>query len=312
MGKIAATPLAKQIAKQKGLNLNKITPGNNRTYIVAKDLSALTVLRSTPTAKRLAERFGISLEDVEHDGGRIYKKHILSAQKQQASVSAPQVRHLPGIKRITAKRMLQSHLEIPPVTLNTKADVTGLLAQRKVANTTGCIKLSVNDYVVYAVAQALKENPDAYSSFSEEGQILNPCINIGVATALNNGLIVPVVKNADKYSLPELSAVISDLVSRARAGKLLSEEYSGGTFTVSNLGMYGITSFTPIINQPESMILGVCATEQVLRMTARGIEARDIMGLSLTFDHRLHDGAQAAVFLQSIRKQLEKYNEEEK
>ena len=139
-----------------------------------------------------------------------------------------------------------------------------------------------------------------------------PDINIGIATAIKNGLIVPVVKNADRLSLQELSAAIKDLVSRARTGKLLTEEYAGGTFTVSNLGMYGITSFNPIINQPESMILGVCAVEQVLRMSPRGIEARDMMGLSLTFDHRLHDGAQAAAFLQSISKKLEKYNEEEK
>ncbi len=310
MGSISATPLAKQIAKQKGISLGKVSPGNGRTYIIARDVRALSTVRSTPAARCLAKQLGISLSDIPHDGPRIYKKHVLSV-KQNVSTSA-EVHRLPGIKRITAQRMLQSHLEIPPVTLNAKADVTGLLAERDRVNSRGGVKLSINDYVVYAVACALKDNPDAYSSYSEEGQILNPDINIGIATAIKNGLIVPVVKNADRLSLQELSAAIKNLVSRARTGKLLTEEYAGGTFTVSNLGMYGITSFNPIINQPESMILGVCAVEQVLRMSPRGIEARDMMGLSLTFDHRLHDGAQAAAFLQSISKKLEKYNEEEK
>lgn len=310
MGSISATPLAKQIAKQKGISLSKVSPGNGRSYIIAKDVRALSTVRATPAARRLAEQLGLVLADIPHDDPRIYKKHVLAA-KQNVS-SSTEVRSLPRIKRITAQRMLQSHLEIPPVTLNAKADVTGLLAERNAVNSHGSIKLSINDYVVYAVACALKENPDAYSSYSEEGQILNPDINIGIATALKNGLIVPVVKNADRYSLQELSAAIKDLVSRARTGKLLAEEYAGGTFTISNLGMYGITAFTPIINPPESMILGVCAVEQVLRMSPRGIEARDMMGLSLTFDHRLHDGAQAAAFLQSISKMLEKYNEEGK
>ncbi len=310
MGSIAATPLAKQLAKQRGINLSKVTPANGRDYITSRDIYAISTIRCTPAAKYYAAKLGIPLSDIPHDGGRIYKKHVLAMQ-HGVSATKGEVRRLPGIKRITAKRMLQSHLEIPPVTLNTKADVTGLLAERARVNSSGGKKLSVNDYVIYATAQALKGNPDAYSTYTEEGQQMNADINIGVATAVKNGLIVPVVRNADTFSLQDLSATIKDLVTRARAGKLLNEEYSGGTFTVSNLGMYGITSFNPIINLPESMILGVCAIEQTLRLTPSGIQARDMMGLSLTFDHRLHDGAQAAEFLRSVREQLEKYNKEE-
>lgn len=310
MGSIAATPLARQLARQRGINLSNVTPGSGRDFITARDIQAVSMVRSTPAARYYAAKMGISISDVPHDGIRVYKKHVLAMKPGASSVTA-EIRRLPGIKRVTAQRMLQSHLEIPPVTLNTKADVTGMLAERSRVNSLGGNKLSVNDYVIYATAQALRGNPDAYSSYTEEGQRLNEDINIGVATAVKNGLIVPVVRNADTYSLPELSTAIKELVTRARSGKLLPEEYSGGTFTVSNLGMYGVTSFNPIINLPESMILGVCAIEQTLRITSRGIEARDMMGLSLTFDHRLHDGAQAAEFLRSVREELEKYNKEE-
>jgi len=128
--------------------------------------------------------------------------------------------------------------------------------------------------------------------------------------ALDSGLIMPVIKNTYRLSLEGISQTVKDLAEGARAGKLMPDEYTGGTFTVSNLGMYGITFFTPIINQPESMILGVCAIEKVLKLDEEGkLYNHDIMGLSLTFDHRAHDGASAAVFLRKIVENLEQYND---
>jgi pyruvate dehydrogenase E2 component (dihydrolipoamide acetyltransferase) len=208
------------------------------------------------------------------------------------------VKPLTGMRKTIATRMLDSHIQIPPVTLDTKADVTGLLIARKKQNEKH--KVSINDYVVQACAQALSEMPQMNISFAGDSLLFHSHINIGIAVALDSGLIVPVIRNADRYSLEGIADTVKELAGKAKAGKLLPDEYSGGTFTISNLGKYGITFFTPIINQPESMILGVCAVEKVLKMEDGHLYNRDIMGLSLTFDHRAHDGASAAVFLQRI------------
>ena len=306
MGIIAATPAAKRLAKQRGLDIAKVRPANGRSHIIAADVMNQASIKATPTAKRVAQQRGIDLNAIKC-GGRIFKRDVLAAGANGARKA--EVRPFQNIKKITARRMLKSHLEIPPVTLNAKADITWMLICRAEHNKLGGVKLSINDYVVYAVAQALKSAPEAYASYSDDGLILNPDINIGVATALDKGLIVPVVKNADRLSLEEISTAVRDLASRARSGKLLPEEYSGGTFTISNLGMYGVASFNPIINLPESMILGVCAVEQELYMKDRAVRVRDRIGLSLTFDHRVHDGAQAAAFLKTICEQLESYEE---
>ena len=188
-------------------------------------------------------------------------------------------------------------MEVPPVTLDTKADVTGLLGDRQALNARGGVKISINDYVMHACAQALAAMPQMNCSFAGDSIIVRRHINIGCAVALDEGLIVPVVRDADRLSLEGISISVRELADRARNGKLGPDDYTGGTFTVSNLGMYGITFFTPIINLPESLILGVCAVEKVFGMLPDGkLGNRDIMGLSLTFDHRVHDGASAAVF----------------
>lgn len=229
------------------------------------------------------------------------------------------------IQKVTGKRMLQSHLEAPPVTCQTKADVTELLALRERINARegAEAKVSINDLVVKAVARALVANPRVNSVLDGNDVIYRKAINIGVAVATPHGLLVPVIRGADRLALTELASRSSVLASRARERKLAPQEFEGGTFTVSNIGMYGVTAFTPIINPPQAAILGVCAVEEELKVIGKdrtaavedlmaaivnrtlAIGVRQVMGLSLTFDHRVLDGVEAALFLKGVKDMLE-------
>jgi pyruvate dehydrogenase E2 component (dihydrolipoamide acetyltransferase) len=245
-------------------------------------------------------------------GGKILKTDIallknISGKAGEEFVSnyTDEYVKLTTVQKITGKRMLQSHSEIPVVTEDTKADVTELLAVRKSLNQSLSASISINDFVMLAAARALRLNPRMNSSLEGDSLLIKGRINLGMAVAAPRGLLVPVIRDADMYSITGLSATARDLARRGRDGKLQPEEMEEGTFTVSNVGMYGVTSFTPIINQPQAGILGVCAVEDQLKMISGEIQNRSIMGLSLTFDHRIVDGAEAAVFLKTVRGLLE-------
>ncbi len=309
--KIWATPLAKKLIKERHVNPQSITPSGQYGEIKARDVLKVSAVKTTPAAKKLAAQLNIDLNTVS-TGKRIRKEDVINyraAQKAHGSVEMPsnaQVKPFTAMKRITGQRMAKTHSEVPPVTMHTHADVTALLKERTARNASGHLKLSLNDYVIHACAKALADSPWANTSYSPEGIVYKPDINIGVAVALEHGLIVPVIKNADRLTLEQISAKMKDLAQKARSGALSVDDCTGGTFTISNLGMYGITSFTPIINLPESLILGVCAVEKRVCLDEEGrLSNRDDMGLSITFDHRVHDGAQAAVFLKKIVDNLE-------
>jgi pyruvate dehydrogenase E2 component (dihydrolipoamide acetyltransferase) len=189
------------------------------------------------------------------------------------------------------------------VTLVTEVDVSALVQLREELKQQ--FALTYTDLVVKAVARALKEHPRLNAWIEREQIRLVQAIHIGVAVALDEGLIVPVVRNADRKSLQEIAQETQRLARGAREGTLTHEEVTGSTFSVSNLGMYGIDAFTPIINPPESAILGVGRINEKLVRVPRGAEWRQVMTLSLTFDHRAVDGAPAAAFLQTIGKYLE-------
>ena len=204
-----------------------------------------------------------------------------------------------------AQRMYTSAVEIPTVTQTVKVDVTALLAFRKKLKEEGHA-FSVNDFVLKAVAKALRRHPEILVSLDGEQIIRRAHVNLGMAVALDAGLIVPVIRDADLLSLEALSAKAKDLAERARANQLGADEYKGSTFTVSNLGMFGVESFTPIINQPDAAILGVNCTEDELVMEDDGTIAKhQVLRISLTFDHRLLDGAVAAKFEMTVRDLLE-------
>lgn len=303
-GKVAATPQAKTLAQRKGIDLALITGTGQYGEIKARDVEAVRSVTATPLARRIAEDNNVELSKIRGSGfgGKVRKEDVLAdMEKTAGDIRVP----LKGMRKLIAERMTKSHLEAPPVTMNIKADVTELSTFRKKLSDALDVKISFNDFILKASAMALREYP--YMNACIEGnEILRKNeINVGMAVALEDGLIVPVIKNAVNLSLKEMSLKAKELVSKAREGKLPIDEFTGGTFTVSNLGMYDIVAFTPIINPPESAILGVCAIENELKIVGDKVVRRDIMGLSLTFDHRVVDGAQAAMFLRRIKALLE-------
>lgn len=209
-----------------------------------------------------------------------------------------------GMRKAIAKNMLASHLTSPTVTFNLGVDMTAMKQYREQLKASD-IKVSYTDLLVSFVAKALTEFPLLNCSVVENKIVYKHYVNMGVAVALPNGLIVPNVTDADKKSLTEISAEVKDLASLAREGKLPPDKLCGGTFTITNLGMYGIESFTPIINQPEVAILGVNTITDKPVVVNGQLEIRSIMNLSLTADHRVIDGAVAAQFLQRVKQLME-------
>ncbi|MFP3041929.1 2-oxo acid dehydrogenase subunit E2 [Treponema primitia] len=313
-GKFKATPAARKLAEDKGIALGAVSPSGKSGEIRRGDVegAAASSAKATPLARRMAEDQGIPLSGIQGSGhgGKIFSADLGGAAIVRApdhgSASRPDTRvPLTNIQRITGKRMLESRLTIPDVTQNTRADVTKMLAMRKELNEKLEIKITVNDFILAAVVKALEANPRLNSVLDGNELIYKGSINLGVAVATERGLLVPVIHNAQALSLRRISAQAADLARRAREGQLTPDEMSGGTFTVSNVGMYGITAFTPIINPPEAAILGVCSVEDELKLEGEKVQSRKLMGLSLTFDHRIVDGAGAAVFIKTLRELLE-------
>ena len=288
--------------------------------------SGVTVTRATPAARTLAKEQGIDLRSVVPGGryGEVKKADVQAAlgagqgAPSQTAVSAP-VRSeagsrkdtrvaLTNIQKITGKRLSESRQTIPEVTSHIKTDVTRMLELRQelnnaTAGTPG--KITINDFVLAAVVKALLDFPRLNSVLDGGELIYKGSINLGMATATSRGLVVPVIHGAENYSLAGLSLRAAELAARAREGTLKNEEMAGGTFTVSNIGMYGITAFTPIINPPEAAILGVCAVEDELALNGEKVVSRKRMGLSLAYDHRIVDGAESSLFLKALKDYLE-------
>jgi pyruvate dehydrogenase E2 component (dihydrolipoamide acetyltransferase) len=216
---------------------------------------------------------------------------------------AERVLPLTGMRGAIARRMHQSLQTSAQVTLTTEIDVSSLVQLREELKQQ--FALTYTDLVVKAAARALKEHSRLNGWIEGENIRLAQAVHIGVAVALDDGLIVPVVRDADRKSLREIAQETQRLTMRAREGTLTRDEVVGSTFSVTNLGMYGIDAFTPIINPPEIAILGVGRIGEKLVRIPRGAEWRQVMTLSLTFDHRVVDGAPAAAFLQSIGEYLE-------
>ncbi len=272
-------------------------------------------IRISPLARKTAARLGVDYTGITGTGtsGRIIQKDILAqhqaapkAQPVQAPAVPEKSEKLSSMRRTVAQRMLQSHTEIPSVTQVTKVDVTALMALRAQLLAQTGKKYSVNDLVLKAAAKALRSHPELLVSWAGDKVIRHDRVNLGMAVSLDAGLIVPVIPDADKLGLDALSAAAKDLALRARENKLTPGQYQGSTFTVSNMGMYAVESFTPIINQPNAAILGVCAIQDELQLEEDGRVAKhQVMRLCLTFDHRLLDGTDAAKFALTLRDLLQ-------
>ena len=264
-------------------------------------------MKASPLAAKLAEDLGIDLTQVNAHG-RVLAEDILKYLQSGAVAAAPAEREevvpMSGMRKAIAKNMLNSHMTSPTVSFNLSVDMSEMKAYRKQLKKND-VKVSYTDLIVKFVAKALTEFPLLNCSVVDNKIVYKHYVNMGVAVALENGLVVPNVADADKKSLREISAEIKELAALAREGKLGADKLTGGTFTITNLGMYGIESFTPIINQPELAILGVCAMVDTPVVKEGQIVVRTMMNLSLTADHRVVDGVQASEFLQRIAELLE-------
>jgi len=257
---------------------------------------------ASPAAKRLAREHGVDLAKVVGTGpdGRIVEDDVKRFVEE--TKVAPRVREvipLTGIRKTTAERLSLSARTAPHSTITMEVDMTNAGRLHKET------QASYTDMLVKAVAQALREHPIMNSTL-EGGQIkVFEDINVGVAVATEKGLVVPVIHNADRGSLKDIASALILLVEKAREGKLTREDLTGGTFTITNLGMYGVDVFIPIINPPETAIMGVGrVTEKPLVVNGQ-VVTKPVVQLSLSFDHRIVDGAPAAQFLQRVKQILE-------
>ncbi len=300
---VAATPYAKKLAADNGIALSAVAPSGKHGEVVGADIQAVL---ATPLAKRIAADKGIDLTTVTGTGigGKVTKEDVLRAGIVPA-IGDDTVIKMSGMRKAVARNMAESSL-VPTVTESTEADVTKLLELRAAINEGREDKISINDFVLKAVAKTLSRHKNLLVSMGEGDTVIqHHHVNIGMAVALDEGLIVPVIMDADQLGLEALAIKAKDLAARARSGKLQQSEYTGSTFSVSNVGMYGITSFTPIINLPNAAILGVCGIRDELVLKNGEVAVAKKMGLSLTFDHRLVDGVPPAQFLVTLRKLLE-------
>ena len=293
-------------------------------------------IKASPLARRLAKLRGIDLSNLKGSGpkGRIVKKDVESAKPGQAAAPAaagapaspdglilPQVlddrvyapdtyelKPLDGMRKTVAKRLTQSFMQVPHFPLNVDIKLDKLLAARAGINEAAPegVKISVNDMLIKASALALSAEPDCNASFTDKGIAYHKSAHISVAVAIDGGLITPVIFNAEKKGLATIAAEMKDLASRARERKLKPQEYSGGTFSISNLGMFGIKSFGSIINQPEGMILSVGAGEKRPVVNEKNeIVPATVMTVTLSCDHRVIGGAEGARWLQAFKRYVE-------
>ncbi|MGH2460829.1 MAG: dihydrolipoamide acetyltransferase family protein [Chloroflexota bacterium] len=282
----------------------------------------------SPRARKVAEELGVDVNRIKGTGpgGRILERDVLATAPltvapppapptPQAAPAIPvpaapgTVIPLTGMRRVIGDRMVRSQQTVAEVTLTAEVDVAEIVKLREQVSgeweKQHGIKVSYNDVIIRAVARALREHPNLNSSLADDGIHVHADVNVGMGVAVDSGLIVPVIRHTDQKSLLEIARASRDLAQLARQNQLGRDEVTGGTFTVSNMGMLGVEAFTPIINWPECAILGVGQIAERAVVRDGQIVVRPTMWLSLTFDHRIVDGAPAARFLARIRQLLE-------
>jgi pyruvate dehydrogenase E2 component (dihydrolipoamide acetyltransferase) len=282
-------------------------------------------IKASPLAKKIALERGVDLSGVQGTGpgGRIVAADVpatASPQARSAASAAPRIEvpfsdsdtktPLSGMRRTIAERLLASKTQIPHFYLSIEIDAAPLAKLRKdlnaAAEAAGTAKVTVNDFILLAAARAAKQHPKVNAAFAGDSIIEYGSVNLSVAIAVDDGLITPVIRDAQNLSLREISSAVKDLAVRARSKKIKPEEYHGGTLTISNLGAYGIDSFYAIINPPQAAILAVGAIVKKPVVNAQDqIVAGQRMTIALSGDHRVVDGAAGAEFLAAIRKSLE-------
>ncbi|MBU4348709.1 2-oxo acid dehydrogenase subunit E2 [bacterium] len=339
IGEIKASPVAIKYAKKANIEIGKIKGTGPGARILKKDVKRylrennMPILKEedygnekiSPCADCLSKEMGINIDKVEGSapGGRIIKRdieryiklndfkkeNVLEQHKDKSGKDIGKRIPYTGMRKIIGDRLSQSKFTAPHIYFTISADMSKIQKLTDSFKKTSTSNISINDFIVFAVAKVLSEQPKINCSLIGDEIIYHKEINIGIAVALEEGLIVPVVRSTDKKSLLVLSKEIRNLVKLSREGKLMPDDYKGGTFTVSNLGMYGIEQFTSIINPPEAAILAVGAVKKlpivIEEKNKDKMGIRPIAKFTLSVDHRLIDGVIAAKFLKQLKYYLE-------
>ena len=332
-GVVKASPLAKRLARERGVDLAEIVGTGPEGRIVEADISALGAVtqaapaaeqgevRASPLARRLAKERGIDLSTITGTGpgGRITESDVpehaasdpvpatVAASAAATPAQGSELVELSRMRQAIARVTVDSKREAPHFYVAVEIDMTKAMLFRRDVNdeVSAEQRVSVNDLIVKASAKAIKHHPKFNSSFQDNHLQMNVSVNIGIAIALDSGLIIPGINNCESKSLIEISTASRDLVSRANSGTLRNEEYSGTTFSVSNLGMFDVDSFTAIIFPPHAAILAVGTVKEQPVVRDGELAIAQIMKATISTDHRVADGAEAAQFISEIKKYLE-------
>jgi pyruvate dehydrogenase E2 component (dihydrolipoamide acetyltransferase) len=287
-GRIKASPLAKKLAAEKGIDISKVAGSGDNGRIVKKDVDSYTPGKAAAEATKPAAT-----------GGKTATPATVQGQESYEEVPVSQMR------KVIAKRLAESKFSAPHFYVTMSIDMDKAVEARGKLNEVSPVKISFNDLVLKAVAVALKQHPAINSSWLGDKIRINHHVHIGVAVAIEDGLLVPVVRFADTKSLSQIGAEVKDLAQRAKNKKLQPADWEGSTFTISNMGMFGVDEFTAIINPPDACILAVSSIQLVPVVKNGAIVPGNVMKLTLSCDHRVVDGASGSAFLQTVKSLLE-------
>lgn len=327
-GRLLASPNARRVAAQRGVDLNRVVGSGPGGRIVSEDVLAApagpgggSVPPATHAARQTAERLGVDLAevapgspgspidraDVERHVRRRLHEGVATTATPEVPLSQEPSSRIPlrGVRGRIAQRMHASLRDMAQLTLHTDVVMDAVVAHRSAADPQA--RAGFTDYVLAATAAALREHPLVNSQVAGDAVNLLPRVHLGMAVALDDGLVVPVVRDADRLTLEELSAETTRLAAAAREGTLTLDDVEGGTFSVTALGMYGVDSFTPVINPPNTAILGVGRLRDSVAWIDGVATPTRVLTLSLTWDHRAYDGAPAAEFASAVRDRLENW-----
>ena len=334
---IKSSPVARRLARQHNINLNNVEPTGRNGRVSKWDVEGVIGQRilppdnrapadpgttaavpagstaddsgvaASPVGRRLATQLGINLHDVPATGrnGRVSKRDVERAAIARFGTTAFSEDKLSGMRRTIAARLTESKQSIPHFRVGVDVEIDSLLQQRRYMNESLDQQLSVNDFVLKACAAALVQVPEVNVQFNGDRLRRFSEVNIAMAVAMEGGLITPVLRNVAAMSLPAIAARARELAGQAQSGQLSAEDLQGGTFSVSNLGMYGVDEFDAIINPPQAAILAVAAGVRKAVVRGENLVPVTVMRVTLSADHRAIDGAVAARFLQSLKGFLE-------
>lgn len=297
-GRVFASPLARKLAQDKGINLSQVKGSGENGRIVRKDIENFTPQQAQPAQQAGTQSAPAAAQQQAAPAAQV-KPFVPAGEVSTEEVKNNQMR------KTIARRLAESKYTAPEYSLTIELDMDNAIASRNLINAIPDTKVSFNDMVIKASAMALRRHPQVNTQWKEDVTIYNKHISIGVAVAVEDGLVVPVLKFTDMMSLSQIGGNVKDLAGKARNKKLQPAEMEGSTFTVSNLGMFGIEEFTSIINQPNSAILSVGAIIQKPVVKNGQIVVGNVMKVTLTCDHRTVDGATGAQFLQTLKQYIE-------